>query len=177
MNKKLGTILIIIVVIVLFVIALITGKKGKGIDTLENNDVQETINQDLDAEITVMVEESAPTGVAKPKSQTTKPSTTTVTTTTTIAATPPVEPVQPVATDNEFTLADVAKHSGEADCYSAIDGVVYDLTAWINKHPGGDRNILRICGIDGTQAYNSQHGNSSRTANILAGFEVGVLIN
>lgn len=172
MNKKLSIILIVAVVIALFVIALIAGKKGEEIDVLENTDAQETINQDLDTETTVTVEEPISTAVVTPKPQTTKPATTTTT-----VATPPVEPVQPVAVDNEFTLADVAKHSGEADCYSAIDGVVYNLTAWINKHPGGDRNILRICGIDGTQAYNSQHGNSSRTANILAGFEVGVLIN
>lgn len=76
-----------------------------------------------------------------------------------------------------FILTDVAAHSREADCYTAIDGVVYDLTAWIHKHPGGDRNILRICGIDGTQAYNGQHGNDTKANNILAGYEVGILAN
>ncbi len=75
-----------------------------------------------------------------------------------------------------FTLAQVATHNSEPDCYSAINGFVYDLTAWINKHPGGDRAILSICGKDGSAAYNGQHGGASKPERILAGFEVGTLI-
>jgi hypothetical protein len=54
-------------------------------------------------------------------------------------------------------------------------GVVYDLTAWINRHPGGDKNILSLCGLDGTAAYNSVHAGQSKPANVLAGFEIGLL--
>jgi cytochrome b involved in lipid metabolism len=86
-------------------------------------------------------------------------------------------PKETVPTENTFTLQEVAQHSSEADCYSAIDGVVYDLTAWITEHPGGDRNILRICGIDGSKAYNSQHSGEVKANNILAGFEIGILKN
>ena len=78
---------------------------------------------------------------------------------------------------NEFTLEDLATHGNELDCYSAISNVVYDLTAWINEHPGGDRRILRICGIDGTSSYNGEHRNDNQANNILEGFEVGVLIS
>lgn len=74
-----------------------------------------------------------------------------------------------------FTLADVMTHNTETDCYSAINGNVYDLTAWIKKHPGGDRNILRICGLDGSSAFNGQHGTDLKPERILAGFEVGTL--
>ncbi|MCF7834330.1 MAG: cytochrome b5 domain-containing protein [Candidatus Pacebacteria bacterium] len=76
-----------------------------------------------------------------------------------------------------FTIEEVATYNTEANCYSAINGVVYDLTKWINKHPGGDRNILRICGLDGSETFNGQHGESKKVGNILAGFEVGVLSN
>lgn len=92
--------------------------------------------------------------------------TTGLTTTTTTATTPAIK---------TFTLADVMTHNTEADCYSAINGQVYDLTAWIKKHPGGDRNILRICGLDGSSAFNGQHGGESKPERILAGFEVGIL--
>jgi cytochrome b involved in lipid metabolism len=67
-------------------------------------------------------------------------------------------------------------HNTESDCYSAINGQVYNLTAWINKHPGGDRAILSICGKDGSNAFNGQHGGESRPEKILAGFEVGILV-
>lgn len=79
------------------------------------------------------------------------------------------------SSEKTFTLTDVAKHATEADCYAAIDGKVYDLTAWIKKHPGGDRAILSICGKDGSSAFNGQHGSDKKPHEILAGFEVGVL--
>jgi len=76
-----------------------------------------------------------------------------------------------------FTLADVAQHSGSASCYSAINGNVYDLTNWINQHPGGAERILSICGKDGSSAFNAQHGNPSdtRPKEILATFKIGTL--
>ena len=74
-----------------------------------------------------------------------------------------------------YTLADVAKHNNASSCWSAINGNVYDLTSWISKHPGGQQAILSICGIDGSAAFNDQHGGQSRPANELAGFSIGVL--
>ncbi len=83
----------------------------------------------------------------------------------------------PTSTAKTFTLAQVATHNSEPDCYSAINGKVYDLTAWIHQHPGGDRAILSICGKDGSAAFNDQHGGQSRPENILSGFEIGILVN
>ncbi len=86
-------------------------------------------------------------------------------------------PTKPSTTGlKSFTLAQVATHNSEADCYSAINGNVYDLTAFINKHPGGDRNILRICGLDGSSLFNGQHGGDAKPERILAGFEIGTLV-
>jgi cytochrome b involved in lipid metabolism len=79
------------------------------------------------------------------------------------------------SSEKTFTLAQVATHNTEADCYAAINGTVYDLTAWIHKHPGGDRAILSICGKDGSAAFNGQHSNDTKPKQILAGFEVGTL--
>ncbi len=74
-----------------------------------------------------------------------------------------------------YTLAELATHNKPIHCLSAINGKVYDLTAWVNKHPGGDKAILSICGKDGSAAFNGQHGGQAMQANTLAGFEVGVL--
>jgi cytochrome b involved in lipid metabolism len=74
-----------------------------------------------------------------------------------------------------ITLEEVKKHSTEADCWAAINGKVYDLTAWIDKHPGGDRNILRICGMDGTKAFEGKHGGEAKPEKILEGFAIGTL--
>lgn len=74
-----------------------------------------------------------------------------------------------------YSMADVAAANTAANCLTVINGNVYNLTDWIDKHPGGDRAILSICGIDGSSAYNRQHGGQSRPESILAGYKVGVL--
>lgn len=43
------------------------------------------------------------------------------------------------------------------------------------KHPGGDKNLFRVCGIDATEIFERQHGNNKQANNALAGFEIGTL--
>jgi cytochrome b involved in lipid metabolism len=74
-----------------------------------------------------------------------------------------------------ITIADVEQHATPQDCWSVVDGKVYDLTQWIPQHPGGAGVIEAMCGVDGTDMYNSQHAGSSEIAGILASFEVGTL--
>lgn len=54
-----------------------------------------------------------------------------------------------------FTPEEVAKHSSKDDCWAIISGNVYDLTSYINRHPGGSE-ILRACGIDATTLFSSR---------------------
>lgn len=75
-----------------------------------------------------------------------------------------------------YTLTQVAQHSSQSSCWSAVNGGVYDLTNWINAHPGGPEAILSICGKDGSAAFNAQHGGQARPANELATFKIGILI-
>lgn len=74
-----------------------------------------------------------------------------------------------------ITLAQVANHASQSSCWSAIDGGVYDLTPWISEHPGGEEAILSICGIDGSAAFNDQHGGDGRASSRLAAFKIGTL--
>ncbi len=74
-----------------------------------------------------------------------------------------------------FTMAQVTTHNSATSCWSIIDGNVYDLTAWISKHPGGERAILGLCGKDGTAAFHGQHGDAKRQADILATMKMGAL--
>lgn len=79
------------------------------------------------------------------------------------------------AVASSYTLAQVAVHASASSCWSVIDGAVYDLTPWIRQHPGGERAILGICGIDGSAAFNGQHGGQSRPAAALVNFKIGAL--
>ncbi|HJV33290.1 MAG TPA: cytochrome b5-like heme/steroid binding domain-containing protein [Patescibacteria group bacterium] len=74
-----------------------------------------------------------------------------------------------------YAMADVAKHKNASSCWTAIDGAVYDLTSFIGRHPGGPGAILALCGVDGSAAFNAQHGGQRRPARELAGFKIGTL--
>ncbi len=78
-------------------------------------------------------------------------------------------------TTKSIALAEVANHTTESDCRTAINGTVYDVTAFFGKHPGGDKNLFRVCGLDATQVFERKHGGDTRAKNVLAGFEIGTL--
>jgi len=73
------------------------------------------------------------------------------------------------------SFAEVAKHSSKESCWTVIDGFVYDLSSWIAQHPGGERAILSLCGQDGTERFNKQHGEFNQALNVLKGLRFGIL--
>jgi cytochrome b involved in lipid metabolism len=78
-------------------------------------------------------------------------------------------------TEKTYTMEEVAKHNSKESCWSVIRGKVYDLTNWIDKHPGGADKILKICGKDGTDLFVKQHGGKEKPEKILGGLEIGTL--
>jgi cytochrome b involved in lipid metabolism len=74
-----------------------------------------------------------------------------------------------------YTMAEVATHNNASSCWSVVGGVVYDLTAWVKKHPGGAQAILSICGKDGTQAFTGKHMGDQKPEAMLATFKIGVV--
>ena len=85
------------------------------------------------------------------------------------------------AQTNTFSLAEVAEHNVEADCWLAIDGGVYDVTGFIasGNHGGGDA-ILEGCGKDATELFDTRPmgsgtPHSSKARGFLQGFKIGDL--
>ena len=74
-----------------------------------------------------------------------------------------------------YTMTEVQQHNSASSCWAAINGNVYDLTNWINQHPGGQGPILSLCGTDGSAAFNGQHGGQARPASELKNFLLGPL--
>lgn len=86
----------------------------------------------------------------------------------------PTTPVPtPSTVEDGYTLADVRMHSSATSCWSVINGQVYDLTEFVSKHPGGEKRILRICGTDGTAAFEDEHGGDSKPESILVRYHLG----
>lgn len=82
---------------------------------------------------------------------------------------------KPQSGTTSYTLKQVAQHADVGSCWTAINGQVYDLTSWIDKHPGGPDQILELCGTDGSAAFNLQHTGDSRPASELTAFRLGPL--
>jgi len=75
----------------------------------------------------------------------------------------------------KLTNSEIKKHNSRDDCWSIVNGKVYNLTSFVQQHPGGIELISSICGIDGTAAFSSQHGSSAKPNNALAGLLLGSL--
>ncbi|MBU4589114.1 MAG: cytochrome b5 domain-containing protein, partial [Actinobacteria bacterium] len=74
-----------------------------------------------------------------------------------------------------FTMAEVAQHAGASSCWTIVNAQVYDVTDWINRHPGGADKILGLCGKDGTSAFQTQHNGQSNPESELSQFLIGPL--
>ena len=84
-------------------------------------------------------------------------------------------PKAEVTAQSGYTMVNVRSNNSEANCWSVINDNVYNLTQWINSHPGGPSLIRAICGTDGTSSFNSQHGGRSTPINTLAKYLLGPL--
>lgn len=85
-------------------------------------------------------------------------------------------PTTPTTTPSaSYTLATVALHKSASDCWTTVDGSVYNVTSWIAQHPGGSGAIISMCGVDGSSAFSGQHGGQKRPTSELASFKIGIL--
>jgi cytochrome b involved in lipid metabolism len=75
----------------------------------------------------------------------------------------------------KLSNSEIKKHNSRDDCWSIIEGKVYNLTSFVQQHPGGVELISSICGIDGTAAFSNQHGSSTKPNNVLTGLLLGSL--
>ncbi|KAJ5189032.1 hypothetical protein N7491_005356 [Penicillium cf. griseofulvum] len=57
----------------------------------------------------------------------------------------------------KFTRQDINRHDNQESCWVAIHGAVYDVTDFLNSHPGGAAVILRCAGKDATEDFDSVH--------------------
>lgn len=77
-----------------------------------------------------------------------------------------------------YTLAEVARHETMNDCWMAIDGNVYDFTAYIDEHPTPPTVLVPWCGRDAaegmrTKGYGRDH--SARAWAMMNDYLIGTL--
>ncbi|EPS34000.1 putative cytochrome b5 [Penicillium oxalicum] len=72
----------------------------------------------------------------------------------------------------ELTLTEVAAHNTKKDLYMIIHEKVYDVTSFVDEHPGGEEVLLDVGGQDGSEAFEDV-GHSDEAREILEGLLIG----
>ena len=90
----------------------------------------------------------------------------------------PVEQGDAQAQEKAITLAELAKHAALGNCWMAIRGSVYDLSAYLPTHPSPPDIVLPWCGKEATEAYNTKTKGRPHTAyadELLQKYRIGIL--
>ncbi|CAE6464287.1 unnamed protein product [Rhizoctonia solani] len=65
-----------------------------------------------------------------------------------------------------LTAEAVAKHNSRESCWIIVHGHVYDVTEFLDDHPGGSKIILKYAGKDATAEYDPIHPPDAITTNL-----------
>ena len=57
------------------------------------------------------------------------------------------------------TYEELSKHNTPTDLWIAINGKVYNITDFLEQHPGTSKPLLYFAGKDGSSGFNSKHPN------------------
>ncbi len=71
-------------------------------------------------------------------------------------------PESTVQASSGISSSELSTHNKEGDCWVAYSGKVYDITSYLNKHPGGKSTILSTCGTSSKfeNLFTGKHGTS-----------------
>lgn len=78
-----------------------------------------------------------------------------------------------------YSLAEVAQHDTLEDCWMVIEGVVYDLSDYVPRHPAPPRVLEPWCGREATEGMRTKDDSSDHSARawrMLERYRLGPLV-
>ncbi|XP_050277553.1 cytochrome b5 [Quercus robur] len=73
-----------------------------------------------------------------------------------------------------YSMQEASEHNTKDDCWVVIDGKVYDVTTYLDEHPGGDDVVLAATGKDATEEFEDA-GHSKSAKELMETFCIGEL--
>ena len=88
-----------------------------------------------------------------------------------------VQPAPAPSSLPAYSEQEVSLHRTKKDCWVIYKDVVYDVTEFVEGHPGGEDVLLDYAGTDITDVFHSMlpHDHSDAAVNMLADYKIGVL--
>lgn len=76
----------------------------------------------------------------------------------------------------KYTWQQVAQHNVQSDMWVIINEKVYDITDWVDRHPGGIEMLRLVAGRDITVAFDNYHPFTKKHEAVLPKYYVGDLV-
>ncbi|KAL9225869.1 hypothetical protein vseg_001746 [Gypsophila vaccaria] len=73
-----------------------------------------------------------------------------------------------------YSMQETTEHNSTDDCWVVIDGKVYDVTSYMEEHPGGDDVFLSAKGKDAQEEF-EEAGHSQDARDLMDKFCIGEL--
>ncbi|KAL2519260.1 Cytochrome b5 [Abeliophyllum distichum] len=73
-----------------------------------------------------------------------------------------------------YSMEEASQHNTQEDCWVVIDGKVYDVSSYLDEHPGGDDVLLGATGKDATDEFEDA-GHSKSARELMESFCIGEL--
>jgi len=80
------------------------------------------------------------------------------------------------ASIKKFSLKEVAEHTDKKSTWIIIHDNVYDVTKFLEEHPGGEEVLLEQAGKDATENFEDV-GHSTDARTMMKEFQIGELID
>ncbi|KAK8509701.1 hypothetical protein V6N13_093554 [Hibiscus sabdariffa] len=84
----------------------------------------------------------------------------------------PLKPQDMGSGEKVFVYEDLVQHKNRTDCWLLISGKVYDVTQFLEEHPGGDEVLLAASGKDATDDFEDV-GHSDDARELMKKYLIG----
>ncbi|KAF7493072.1 Cytochrome b5 [Sarcoptes scabiei] len=79
-----------------------------------------------------------------------------------------------MADSKTFTLEEVAEHNEKKSVWLVIHDSVYDVTPFLDEHPGGEEVLIELAGKNATESFEDV-GHSTDARDIMKKYKIGEL--
>ena len=73
-----------------------------------------------------------------------------------------------------YKIEDIMEHNKRDDCWIVINNIVYDITDFIDDHPGGDSILITVAGTDASNFFNELH-RPELLEEIAINYKIGII--